>query len=229
MCGRYVTPEEAAIERYWHIGRRNWLNYILPVFNVAPTTIVPIIWRNADDELELTAARWGLIPNWWKKDAPPTLTFNARSEEATQKPTWRQGMKSQRCLMPVQGWYEWQELEETDSKGKKRKQPWYIHSADNEVMAFAGLWALWKPVDAEPVRSCALLSKAAAPSIAEVHHRMPVVLKPEHFDEWLDRRTTPQRVQAIIDDARTDFASYPVSTMVNSTRNNSPELLRRVG
>jgi putative SOS response-associated peptidase YedK len=221
MCGRYVTPEEAAIERYWHIGRHNWLRHILPVFNVAPTTIVPIIRLGDDGVLELTEARWGLIPHWWKDAKPPSLTFNARSEEAAQKPTWRQSLKSQRCLMPASGWYEWQAT-------KTPKQPYFIHAPDAEVLAFAGLWAEWQQADAPATLSCALLSKVAADSINGIHHRMPVVVKPEHFEDWLDPRTSSQRIQAIIDDARTDFSARPVSTRVNSTRNNSADLLQPI-
>lgn len=227
MCGRYVTPEQAALERFWHIGRHNWRGLILPLFNVAPTSCVPVITRGEDGVLELSGARWGLIPHWWKNAQPPSLTFNARSEEAAQKPMWRQGLKAQRCLMPVRGWYEWHEVAPApDAKGRPVKQPYFLHAPDSEVMAFAGLWARWQPPQGEPVVSCALLSKAAAPGIDAIHHRMPVVLKPEHFAAWLDPKTPPEQVQAIIADARTDFAFHPVSTRVNNARNESPDLVR---
>jgi putative SOS response-associated peptidase YedK len=226
MCGRYVTPEQAAIERYWHIGRHNWLQHILPLFNVAPTSIVPIILQDADGQLELAAARWGLIPHWWSKDALPTLTFNARSEEAAQKPMWRQGLKSQRCLMPVRGWYEWRETASAVPGGRATKQPYYIHVPGAEVLAFAGLWAQWRKPDGELLRTCALLSRSAADSIAEIHHRMPVVVKPEHFEAWLNPETSAATVQSIIADACSDFTAYPVSTRVNNARNDSPELIQ---
>jgi putative SOS response-associated peptidase YedK len=222
MCGRYVSPEQAAIERFWHIGRHNWLQRFLEVFNVAPTSTVPVIIRGDDGVLELNGARWGLVPHWWKNDALPAMTFNARSEEAAQKPTWRQSLKTQRCLMPVRGWYEWSEME---LEGRKFKQPYFLHAAGDDVIAFAGLWATWRRPETEPVLSCALLTRAASASVAHIHHRMPVVLKPEYFDEWLDPATSPQRIQEIIADARTDFEGYAVSTRVNNARNNSPELL----
>lgn len=223
MCGRYVTPGIAAIERYWHIGRHNWHDFILPAFNIAPTTRVPIIIRNEDGTLEGHRARWGLIPHWWKRPEPPTLSFNARSEEARDKPMWRDALQSQRCLMPVRGWYEWRAVE-----GVKVKQPYFVHVPAEEVLAFAGLWSRTKGADGAVDYSCALLSGAAAPAIAHIHHRMPLTLQPGHFDEWLHPGTSPARVQEIIAAARCDLEGYPVSTRVNNARNNSPELIQRL-
>lgn len=226
MCGRYVSPDEAALERFWQIDRRNWTGWINAHFNVAPTTLVPVLLRDEDGALVLTCARWGLIPSWWKKPLPPTLTFNARSEEAAQKPTWRTSMRGMRCLMPAVGWYEWNEKEwVTGASGRKVKQPYYIASPNSDVIAFAGLWALWQRPDAGTVMSCALLSREAAPAIAHIHHRMPVVLSPDQFDAWLDPATPVSELERLIANARTDFTGYPVSTRVNNTRNDSPELL----
>ncbi|HEY6131825.1 MAG TPA: SOS response-associated peptidase [Halioglobus sp.] len=228
MCGRYVSPETAEMERAWHIGRHNWRLKIDRHYNVAPTTQVPILIRAEDGAIELNVARWGLIPSWWKKDSPPSLTFNARSEEAAQKPTWRQSLRTMRCLMPVVGWYEWNEHEKVRSEsGRVVNQPYYIHSPHSEVKAFASLWSIWKRPGGEPILSCALLSKEAAPSIADIHHRMPIVLKPEHYDSWLDP-TTGADVGNLIADASVDFESYPVSTRVNSARNDGPELLEKL-
>lgn len=228
MCGRYVSPDEAALERAWQIDRRNWPGWIKPHFNVAPTTMVPVLVRAGDGALVLTAARWGLIPAWWKKPVPPNLTFNARSEEAASKPTWRQSLRSMRCLMPALGWYEWNAHQMvTGASGRKVKQPYYIASPNSEVIAFAGLWSLWDRPDADTVMSCALLSRAAAPAIAEIHPRMPVVLHPRQFAAWLDPATPADKVERMIAEARSDFTAYPVSTRVNNTRNDSPDLLER--
>ncbi len=223
MCGRYVSPEQAAIERFWHVGRHNNSNPFQRRFNVAPTTVVPIILRGDGLQeglpLELIGARWGLIPHWWKKDTLPTLTFNARSEEAAQKPMWRDALRTHRCLMPACGWYEWCESEPVHTAaGRKVNQPYYIRSPRSDVMAIAGLWS-----SAGPVVSCALMTRAAAPCIAAIHHRMPVILKPEHYESWLSPETLD--LKAIIDDAQQDFEGYRVSTQVNNTRNDFPELL----
>ena len=229
MCGRFVSPDEAAIERHWHIGRHNWNSFIVPVFNVAPTMQVPIILLAPDGVIELAGARWGLIPGWWKKPVPPSLTFNARSEEAAEKPTWRQSLKTMRCLMPACGWYEWNENERVRAEsGRQANQPYFIHAPGEEVVAFAAMWSIWQRPDAEPVLSCALLTKEAAPSISNIHRRMPVVLAPEQYSAWLTSTTMPQEVGELIAESRQDFEGYRVSTKVNNVRNNFPELLEKV-
>ena len=119
-----------------------------------------------DGNLTLHAARWGLVPSWWKKPKPPALTFNARSEEASTKPMWRHAYRNSRCLMPAGGWYEWQQVERVDQEtGEivKVKQPHYIHRTDEPIFAFAGLMSRWTKLDGESALSCAVLTKAAAP------------------------------------------------------------------
>jgi putative SOS response-associated peptidase YedK len=221
MCGRYVSAEVAAMERFWHLGRHNWTQFLRPSFNVAPTTQVPVVLRDADGTLVGESARWGLIPSWWKQPGPPSRTFNARSEEAADKPMWREGLKMRRCLVPVRGWYEWSE------QPGGGKQPYFIHVPGVEVLALAGLWSRRRSEQNGETLSCAVLTCAAAPAIALLHHRMPVVLRSEHCAEWLDPATPAQRVQQIIADARTDLMAYAVSTRVNNTRNNAPDLMAR--
>jgi putative SOS response-associated peptidase YedK len=235
MCGRYVDPDEAAMERLWKIDRRNWNPFKPPRYNVAPSLQVAMIVRAADGATELLGARWGLIPAWWKQEKPPGFpTINARSEEAAEKPLWRNSLKSTRCIMPARGWYEWNEMEPVlNSSGRKANQPYFHFSPDDEVIAIAGLWSVWKGkfagFDREPMMTCALMTKEAAPSVAHVHHRMPVILKPEHFNAWVDPRTSPDDVQAIIADARQDFACHRVSTRVGNVKNDSPDLIEPQG
>ena len=229
MCGRYVSPDEAAMERYWHIGARNSGRWIQRIYNVAPTMTVPIVLNNAGGTPEVVPARWGLIPGWWKKPSLPTLTFNARSEEAAVKPMWRHSYRTQRCLMPAQGWYEWNAKEQARSpSGRKVKQPYYIHSPDDSMLAFAALWSSWQGPDGQPVLSCALLTTEAAPTIHAIHNRMPVVLAPEQFDDWLSSNLSSEQVGEALAKARQDLTAYPVSTEVNNTRNDYPELLQAV-
>ncbi len=229
MCGRYVMPDDDAIGEYWAISCRIWLPTILPHFNVAPTTPVPIVVRNKDGALEPKLARWGLIPRWWQKETPPALTFNARAEEAAQKPTWRESLRSSRCLMPARGWYEWNANEPVrNESGRKGKQPYFLFCPDDKLIAFAGIWSIWERPGSVPVVSCALLSTHAAPSIAAIHPRMPVVLKREHQAAWLDPATTIDGVQALIAAARQDVAAYPVGPKVNNARNDSPDLMEKV-
>lgn len=229
MCGRYVLPDDEAIGEYWAIACRSCFRSIAIRFNVAPTAPVPIIVRNPEGALEPKVARWGLIPNWWQKETPPALTFNARSEEAAQKPVWREGLRTARCLMPARGWYEWNENEPVrNENGRKGNQPYYLFCPDVQVIAFAGIWSVWERPGSAPVTSCALLSKKAAPSIAGIHHRMPVVLRPEHQAAWLDPATSADEVQALIAAAREDLTGYPVSTRVNNVRHDGPELMEKV-
>ena len=225
MCGRFAIPDEKAVSRFLKIDRWNW-HWPEPRYNVAPTTHVPIVIKADAALVELNGARWGLIPHWWKKEAPPSLTFNARSEKAAEKPTWRQSLRSMRCLMPVRGWYEWNENGQVRSdSGRKVKQPYFISSPDLEVIAFAGLWAIWNEQEGSQVLSCALLSKAASPGIVHIHDRMPVVLKPKHFNAWVGPQTQGQAVKEIITDSHIDFISYPVNTKVNNARNDFADLL----
>ena len=228
MCGRYVAPDEAAAERFWHIGRRSG-NPLEPRYNVAPTTRVPMIVLTPDGVTERQEARWGLVPFWWKHDTPPTLTFNARSEEAHQKPMWRQSLKDRRCIMPAVGWYEWNEKEKVKGpSGRPCFQPYFHYSPESAVLGIAGLWAVWERKDAEPLVSCALTTKAAAPSVAAIHHRMPVILKREHFAAWLDPATSEHDVPGMIADSEQHFEWYAVSTRVNNARNEGPELMAKL-
>lgn len=229
MCGRYASPEEEAIAACFPKVRCACGGGWKPSRNVAPTAKVPILVRAGDGALELHAARWGLIPKWWRKDKPPALAFNARSEDAAQKPTWRDGLRSMRCLMPARGWYEWNPREPAlDAAGREGPQPYFLFSPAAPVIAFAGIWSLWERPGSAPVLSCALLSKKAAPGISAIHPRMPAVLKPEHFPRWLDSATGLDAVQAILADAREDLEAYPVSLRVNDARNDGPELLDRI-
>lgn len=228
MCGRYVTPDARAMESCFHLGRHNWKGWITR-YNVGPTMPVPIVYRpHGEDVGEI--ARWGLIPSWWKKETPPTMTFNARSEEAAAKPTWRHSLRAARCLMPARGWYEWNEHETVlTSARRKGHQPYFFQAEDRGVVAIAGLWATWHAPDGSEVLSCALLTREApGGDIARIHHRMPVVLAPAQFDAWLSGQTPADEVSGLIAHARTDFTAHRVSTRVNSTRNDGPDLLEEV-
>jgi putative SOS response-associated peptidase YedK len=213
VCGRYVTPDEAALERFWTLDRRNW-NPFRGSFNVAPTSVVPIVRRAEDGAYELAAARWGLVPHWWSKAKLPSATFNARSEEVASKPMWRQSYLHRRCLMPALGWYEWQEREPEPGAAKRRapKQPYYIYSDATPVVAFAGLMAVWRASkDDEWLVSCALLTRPTAPVLAHIHDRMPVVLPPETFAAWLSAAASVEELDKLVRGAREDFSARPVS------------------
>jgi putative SOS response-associated peptidase YedK len=234
MCGRYVHPDTAAIEAAWHVGRQN-SNPFDRRYNVLPTTAVPILRAESETgELELTAARWGFIPHWWKDRKPPQSTINARSEEAAGKPMWRHAYRRARCLIPAEGWYEWREMERVDPETgevKRYKQPYYIRRPDAAPVCFAGLMSLRRSPDGDAeTLSCAILTRAAAGAAAEVHDRMPVVLPDAAHAVWLDSRIDdPARVARLIaGEARADFVYSPVSTAINGRVADSPKLIEPV-
>jgi putative SOS response-associated peptidase YedK len=207
MCGRYVSPETAAIERQWQIGRRN-SNPFPRRFNAAPATQVPVLQRE-NGALSLSLARWGLIPTWWKQAKPPRFAHNARLEEAAGKPLWRDAMRRSRCLLPAQGWYEWRESD---------KQPYYFARRDSRLACFAGLVSLTSLVEGQgKVLTCAVLSTAAMGSLAEVHERMPVILTPEGEEAWLESGAVAIDAGAI--------EHYPVDRRVNSSLAEGAELI----
>lgn len=233
MCGRYVTPAESEIERFWHIGRHN-ANPLPRRFNVSPTAIVPILHLDrATGELEIVQARWGLIPPWWKDAKPPRSTHNARSEEAASKPMWKGPLAKTRCLVPAVGWYEWKAVERTDpATGEIRtvKQPHFFYLPNEELIVFAGVMAMWKPANDDAWQaSCAILTRDAVGPAAEVHDRMPVALDRDDQIAWLDPKNT--NTEELLEMARarsvTQIEHHPVSARVNSSGADDEGLIRK--
>ena len=222
MCGRYVLPEDEALPAFGPFAGGLCRCAFRPRFNVPPTAQVPIVVQAAA-ERQLRSARWGLIPAWWTNPAPPPRTFNARAEDAAEKPIWRDAWRARRCLMPARGWFEWRAGEPG-----RAAQPYFIACPGAPAIAFAGLWARWDPPGAEPVWSCAVLTKAAAPAIAFIHGRMPVALQPDQLAAWLDPETPAADLAGLVAAARKDFAAVPVGLRVNDVRNDDSGLLERV-
>ena len=234
MCGRYVSPEEAEIERFWHIGRHN-SNPFARRFNVSPTSIIPILRLDrATGEIELVNARWGLIPIWWKEPKPPRSTHNARSEEAAIKPMWKGPLAKSRCLIPAVGWYEWKTVERADTATgeiKPVKQPHFFHLPNDRLCVFAGVMAMWKPAnDDEWQTSCAILTRDAVGPAAEVHDRMPVILSRDSEKAWLDANISDaaQAMAAALQHGVTELEHHPVSSRVNVAKNDDDDLIKAV-
>jgi len=234
MCGRYVSPEEAAIARAFRLGAR--ANPVPRRFNVCPTYDVPFVRARADTgEPEIASGRWGLVPHWWKESKPPRASFNARLEEAAEKPMWRHAWSGARCLVPAEGWYEWGRLERIDpATGELQlaRQPHFIRRADGGLTCFAGLAAWWKdPKTGESLRSCAILTASAAGALAGIHERSPLVLAEEAHAAWLDRELTDPRAVHEIATGRLPpdaFAHWPVRLLVNDVKHDGPELVERL-
>ncbi|MEO7762224.1 MAG: SOS response-associated peptidase [Casimicrobiaceae bacterium] len=235
MCGRYVSPSEQDIERFWDLpgsDRRFPAQY-----NVAPTMPVPIVHRDqhAGGAKSVTLARWGLIPFFWKAAKPPGHSFNARLEEAADKPMWRLPFRNARCIVPASGWYEWQEREQVNRETgelNKYKQPYFMHLPENRLLGLAGLMAWTKAAGSDQwTASCTILTTAASGSAAQIHHRMPVALMEAAHDAWLDPNLNdPEAVQALIAEHQLALAiaKHAVSTRVNGSRTDDASLIDSV-
>jgi putative SOS response-associated peptidase YedK len=234
MCGRYVSPDQASIERAWSVHARD----IAPFsqhFNVVPTSTVPLLRLDADQGgMELALARWGFIPHWWKQEKPPRLTHNARSEEAATKPMWRTPLSKARCLIPALGWYEWQVVERVDQQTgevRKAKQPHFIRLPGGEPICFAGLMSYWRAPEADKGQlTCSILTCAAADSVAQVHDRMPVVLGDDAHANWLDKDLNDgaEAIAFAREHAIVEFAHYAVSDRVNRPKEIDASLIERL-
>jgi putative SOS response-associated peptidase YedK len=244
MCGRFVSPDEAAIQRAWHVGRGspNPLNEAALQrrrFNVLPTNQVAVlvqsqtIFESSDEHarLMLTNARWGLVPPWWKQPKLPRFTINARSEEAAMKPMWRQSFRTFRCLIPAEGWYEWPEksdIDATTGEITELGQPHYFYRPDHELFCFAGLASRWNsPASEVPVLTCAILTRGASASVAPVHDRMPVILPESDFASWTDTKLTDAQkvIELIARSACTEFNHHAVDKLVNSRKSDGEHLI----
>jgi len=232
MCGRYVSPDEAAIERTWHIGRRNNAPLVRR-FNVAPAAIVPVLALDRESgALELATARWGLVPHWWKNARPPHFSFNARIEEVAEKPMWRDALRCSRCLVPAEGWYEWREPDASvpsNAKSRRHKQPYFVRRRDRRLLAFAGLLSRWtNPQTGELLLTCSILTTAAKGALAAIHDRMPVVCPEAISSAWLDPAASgrAETRQLLATQNRVEqLECYAVSSRVNDARLDDSELI----
>jgi putative SOS response-associated peptidase YedK len=227
MCGRYVSPDESAIERAWHVGRAESNPFAARFarrYNVAPQQgnplyFIPVVRQGAGAEPELVAMQWWLLPHWAKEARIRHSTFNARVESVATAPSFRIPFRRRRCLIPAAGWYEWQEL-----PGGNR--PWFIRPSDDDVVGIAGIWDVWRG-GGITIESCAMVIGPANGAIGRFHDRMPFLITRERQAEWLDPSLTDadavvKLLAAAPDDA---VVCCRVGNRVNSARNDGPELI----
>lgn len=242
MCGRYVIARAtgdlvdltgAALGETYQ-ERVSW--------NVAITSAVPILLERVDDDgqlhRELHTARWGLLPVWAKDPALSSRTFNARSETVTQKPSFRAAVRTRRCAVLADAYYEWM-------GPKGAKQPHAIRPVDRSLMTFAGLYEWWKPTEAEPwVLTCTILTgpspdlgqSGVLNELAELHDRIPLPMGPEMLQSWLSpAKLSAEESQALVEDVRAQafdvaagWSVYPVDKAVGNVRNNGAQLLEPI-
>jgi putative SOS response-associated peptidase YedK len=223
MCGRFRLSREGKeiIEDFAVDGEIEWS----PRYNIAPSDAVPIIRQDHHNPVrKFGLARWGLIPSWAKDATIGFKTINAASETAAAKPAFRDAMKWRRCLIPADGFYEWKAL------AAKQKQPYCFGMADDSMFAFAGLWDRWRDSQGNTLASCTILTTKPNALVSEIHDRMPAILRREDYDLWLDPGIVePARVADLLLplDPRL-MRKYPVSTRVNSVKNDDPECAREI-
>jgi putative SOS response-associated peptidase YedK len=242
MCGRYASsrrPEDLVEE--FEIDKVEVAEPLPPDYNVAPTKqVYAVVQRPADpqdehaaSERQLRSVRWGLVPFWAKDPSIGNKMINARMETVHEKPAYRRPFASRRCLLPADGYFEWYATEQKTKAGKPVKQPFFIHPADGGVLAMAGLYEVWRDTtrdDDDPQRflwSCTVITTSAEDSVGHIHDRMPLMVERDRWASWLDPAVDdPDTLkQLLVPAAPGRLEAYPVSTAVNSVRNNGPELL----
>jgi putative SOS response-associated peptidase YedK len=220
MCGRYsiTTAPEAIRALFRYKEQPNFP----PRFNVAPTQPIPIV-RLVDGERHFALVRWGLLPSWVKDPQTFTLLINARGETASDKPAYRAAMKRRRCLIPADGFYEWQKVGE-------RKRPFHVRARSGAPLAFAGLWETWCGPNGEELETAAIVTTTANGTLKPIHDRMPVVVPPDGFDLWLNCAEVDEKTAvALIAPAPDDLLeAFEISTAVNRVVNDDARLIEPV-
>jgi putative SOS response-associated peptidase YedK len=217
MCGRYrLKHVERLAERFEAIYCGN-NEEIVPRYNIAPTQPIPVI-RATESGREITSIRWGLIPSWVKDTSAARI--NSRSETVVEKPAFRESFERRRCLIPADGFYEW-------VRSGKLKQPFHFGMKDGSLFAFAGIWDRWKPPTGPLVESCAILTTSPNELLRDVHDRMPVILRPEHYSMWLNAPTSAsgRLADILLPYDAGAMRRFPVSECVNDPANETPDCL----
>jgi putative SOS response-associated peptidase YedK len=223
MCGRYrLSRRKQLVEEYFDTesDEPEWT----PRYNIAPSQPVPVIRQNPKEpRRELSLMRWGLIPSWAKDASDAARMINARSETAGTKPAFRDAVKSRRCLIPADGFYEWQRV-------GKIKQPYCFEVGNAAMFAFAGIWDRWKDPSGNWLKTCSILTTTPNAVTSPVHDRMPVILDPDSYDLWLDpgMQDTVAASEMLKPYGAQFMRCYPISTRINHVANDDNECSRPV-
>ena len=207
MCGRFVLRSDKN-QLADHYGLAAVPAYSAG-YNIAPSAQVPVIRYHPDRELAV--CQWEFVPHWVKD--PARKPINARAETLERKPYFRDAFRQRRCLIPANGYYEWQ------VEGG-RKQPYFIRMAESALFSFAGLWSSWRGPNG-PVESCAIITTAAAEALTDIHDRMPAIIEPDNYDIWLNKGG-----EALLGPCAAKMEAYPVSTRVNNPRHQGEVLIQ---
>ena len=218
MCGRFTIAAGAEfIGKYFEI--ETGMPDITPTWNATPSSDLPVVHAQLGQR-QCQLMHWGLIPSWLKTPDSKYKMINAKVETLGEKPAYRTAFKSRRCLIPASGFYEWHQ----ENGGK---QPYYITHETDELMALAGLWEVWKGENI--IQSFSIITKDADETMARIHQRMPVVLPPASFDQWLDpNNKDTESLSTLMLNAAVPLKLYTVSKAVNNPRNDSPDLIKAI-
>jgi putative SOS response-associated peptidase YedK len=219
MCGRFtLTVNPADLQDTF--SNYNFPVRFAPRFNIAPSQ--PILAVPNDGSLTADFFVWGLIPMWAKDPSIGSRMINARGETLAEKPSFRGSYRHKRCMILADGFYEWQALGD-----KKSKTPYFIHMKDRQPFAMAGLWDTWESADGSSIKTCTIITTGPNELMETIHDRMPVILHPRDYAKWLDTAPqTPENLQPLIKPFPADaMSAYAVSTLVNKTTNDLPELV----
>lgn len=221
MCGRFDLhlPRELLEEIFGISISRD----IMPRYNIAPTQEIAVVRTNPEHKRQLDFLKWGLIPSWAKDPSIGSKMINVRSETVHEKPAFRTALKHRRCIIPANGFYEWEAVE-----GKKK--PLYVKMKDDSLMLFAGIWDHWKPGEGDEIESCSILTTSSNDLIAHLHDRMPVILDIDDIDFWLDPHLVqPSPLQSLFRPyPSAKMYMYPVIDIVNSPKNDNPACIERI-
>jgi putative SOS response-associated peptidase YedK len=219
MCGRYAQRTDAKkLAKEFKVAE---VPSVEPRYNIAPTQEILAV-SETDDGREMRFFKWGLVPSWAKDTSMGARLINARSETVAEKPAFRQAFKQRRCIIPADGFYEWQRAE-------GRKQPFFFRMRDERLFGFAGLWERWEGEGGEVVNSCAILTTEANEVLRPVHDRMPVILHPEDYELWLDgdARKLDLVKQTLRPYQAREMLGYLVGASVNNPRSQGEGLIER--
>jgi putative SOS response-associated peptidase YedK len=217
MCGRFarIVSDRTLREKY----RLERIAKLEDRYNIAPQQSIAAV-RTAESGIELVLLRWGLIPSWSKDPKIAYQLTNARGETVAEKPSFRSAFKQRRCIIPASGFYEWQK------QARGPKQPFYIHPRDEELFSFAGLWETWHDPEGEIVESCVIITTEANELMQPIHDRMPVILNWEGEEEWLNPRSAPDSLRALLVPFAADqMEAYAVNLHVNNAKNQGPRCI----
>ncbi len=222
MCGRFSQAQIAELDR--EVFRLLSVPALPPRYNVAPTQEVAVVRQRPEaSERSLDLLRWGLIPHWASDPAMGNRLINARAESAADKPAFRDSFHERRCLVPADGFYEW-------AKTGAAKQPYYVRVLGGKVFAFAGLWDAWRDRSGETRETFTIITTEPNELLRQVHNRMPVILRPQDYDRWLDpeARDVAQLTGLLTPYPAEEMSYYPVSRYVNSPDHEGPECISPV-